>query len=457
MLTKSTKVHFLGGAGTVTGSKFLVETEQHKILVDCGLFQGLKKLRKLNWSYLPVNAKEIDAIVLTHGHLDHVGFIPRLVKMGFKGKIYGTSPTLAIAEIILLDSAKIQEEEAERANAGGYSKHDPAEPLYTIKEAHHSLSFFREVEVNEWETLFPDIRVRFQYVGHIIGASFIELQVNDQRLVFSGDVGRKNDLLMKNPSKPELADYLFLEATYGNRNHPKEDVATLIKDIVLKTVAKGGTLIIPSFAVERTQIIMYMLWKLVLEKKIPKLPMIMDSPMGADVLKVFYEHDTWHNLSIKDFESMCQSFHITQDFQETLAVVENKEPKIIIAASGMISGGRVLTYLQHYLEKESTSILLAGFQAEGTRGRKLLEGASEMKIYGDYYHVKAAVFSINSLSAHADQNELLDWVSSLKEAPKNTFLVHAEPHAADCLRQIIEDKLKWNCHIPELFEIVELQ
>lgn len=450
------KVHFLGGAGTVTGSKYLIETGEHNVLIDCGLFQGLKKLRELNWSYLPVSVKNIDAIILTHGHLDHVGFIPRIIKMGFRGKIYGTAPTLDIAEIILLDSAKIQEEEAEKANLEGYSKHHPAEPLYTIKEAHQSLSYFHEVDENSWKSIFPDFKFRFQYVGHIIGASFIEIETNGKKLVFSGDVGRNEDLLMKSPKRPEQADYLFLESTYGNRNHPEEDVKQILKDLILKTYEKGGTFIIPSFAVERTQTLMLLLWQLRAEKEIPQMRMVMDSPMGADVLKVFYEHHAWHKLSSKEFVDMCQAFEITQDFQETLHILEDKSPKIIIAGSGMVTGGRVLTYLQSYLNQESTTILLAGFQAEGTRGRKLLEGADELKIYGEYYKVKASTYSLNSLSAHADQTELIEWLSKIQNKPQKVFLVHGEPHAADCLRQKIEDTYKWSCHIPDLFEIVDL-
>lgn len=451
------KIHFLGGAGTVTGSKYLIETEKHNILIDCGLFQGLKKLRELNWSYLPVSVKNIDAVILTHGHLDHVGFIPRLIKMGFRGKIYGTSPTLDIAEIILMDSAKIQEEEAEKANAEGYTKHHPAEPLYTIKEAHNSLSYFHEVEANSWKALFPDFRFRFQYVGHIIGASFIEIEAEDQKLLFSGDVGRHEDLLMKSPKRPEQADYIFMESTYGNRNHPDEDVKSMLKDLILKTYEKGGTFIIPSFAVERTQTLMLLLWQLRTEKAIPPMRMVMDSPMGADVLKVFYEHHVWHKLSSKEFTEMCQSFEITQDFQDTLHILEDKSPKIVIAGSGMVTGGRVLTYLQNYLSEASTTILLAGFQAEGTRGRKLVEGAEELKIYGEYYKVKASTYSLNSLSAHADQKELIEWLSAIKNKPKKVFLVHGEPHASDCLRQKIEDTYQWSCHIPDLFEIVELE
>ncbi|MEX2380379.1 MAG: MBL fold metallo-hydrolase, partial [Vicingaceae bacterium] len=254
----------------------------------------------------------------------------------------------------------------------------------------------------------------------------------------------------------EEADYLFLESTYGNRNHPKEDVKSILKELILKSHEKGGTFIIPSFAVERTQTLMFLLWQLRAEKAIPPMRMVMDSPMGADVLKVFYEHHAWHKLSTKEFSEMCRSFEITQDFQDTLHILEDKSPKIVIAGSGMMTGGRVLTYLQSYLSNPSTSILLAGFQAEGTRGRKLLEGAEELKIYGEYYKVKASTYTINSLSAHADQKELIEWLSAIKNKPMKVFLIHGEPHASDCLRQKIEDTYQWSCYLPDLFEIVEL-
>jgi len=446
-------IHFLGASGTVTGSKYLIDTGERKIMIDCGLFQGLKKLRLLNWDYLPVNVAEIDTVLLTHGHLDHTGYLPRLVKMGFNRSIQGTAPTLDIAEIILRDSAKIQEEEAEKANSEGYSKHSPAKPLYDLKDAEKTITHFKPVPEGEWLELFDGIQARFQYNGHIIGATFIELEIHGKRFVFSGDIGRKEDLLMRPYKKPEKADVLFIESTYGGRLHSKEDLPTKLKDIVLHTIKKGGTLIIPSFAVERTQTLMYLLWQLLDKKEIPEIPMIMDSPMGADVLKVFHAHRDWHKLPVEDCRKMCDTFRIVEEYKETWEVINNKHPKIVIAGSGMMSGGRVLTYLQQYLKKPETTILLAGFQAEGTRGRKLLEGASELKIYGKYYDVKAEVFNLQVLSAHADQAELLDWMSEIKNSPEKIFIVHGETHSADALRVKIKDTYNWNCTIPELYGI----
>jgi len=450
------KIHFLGAAETVTGSKYLIETAERKILVDCGLFQGIKKLRKMNWNYLSVRADEIDIVLLTHGHLDHTGYLPRLVKNGFNGSVLGTSPTLNIASIILKDSGKIQEEEAERANKEGYSSHAPAEALYTIKDAEKAIEHFKDAKEGVWIDLYEGIKVRFQYNGHIIGATFIELDINGKRFVFSGDIGRKNDLLMKSPKKPKKADVLFIESTYGDRLHQEEDLESKLKEIITKTVENGGTLIIPSFAVERTQTLMYILWQLRLKNVIPEIEMVMDSPMGANVLAVFHLHEEWHKLSYEECSQMCSNFRIVRDYKETWEVIDSKKPKIVIAGSGMITGGRVLTYLQQCLGKPETTILLAGYQAEGTRGRQLLEGCSELKIRGKYYPVKASVENIQSLSAHADQSKLLDWMSDIENTPQQTFIVHGEAQAADTFRVKIKDHFGWSCKVPELYTIEEV-
>lgn len=455
-MVNSVKVYFLGAAGTVTGSKFLIDTGERKILVDCGLFQGLKELRLKNWDQPPVNVSEIDTVVLTHGHMDHTGYLPRLVKMGFNGSIHGTRPTLEIAEIILRDSAKIQEEEAKKANKEGYSKHHPAEPLYDLKDAEQAIAHFDSIKEDEWIELFPEINIRLQYNGHIIGATFIEMDIKGKRFVFSGDIGRPQDKLLRAPKKPQKADILFMESTYGDRVHAEEDLEERLKTIINNTYANGGTLIIPSFAVERTQTLMYVIWKLREAYAIPKMPFIMDSPMGANVLKVFEDNREWHTLKPEEYTGMCNAFRIVKSYKETWEIISKNEPKIVIAGSGMISGGRVLTYLQQYIGKLETTVLLAGFQATGTRGRKLLEGVEALKIYGKHYPVEAEVINLEVLSAHADQNEMLDWMSDIETAPEKTFIVHGESEAATTFKEKIKERYGWNATVPELYSIVEI-
>jgi metallo-beta-lactamase family protein len=450
------KIKFLGAAGVVTGSKFLIETSEKNILIDCGMFQGLKELRELNWKNLDVNVKTIDIVLLTHGHLDHVGYLPRLLKQGFTGKIIGTAPTLAIAEIILRDSAKIHEEEAEKANKEKYTKHQPALPFYTKLEAEKTIAQFQVETPNIWIVLSENISYRFQYNGHIIGATFIELDINGKIFVFSGDIGRRQDYLLKAPNKPEWADFLFIESTYGNKLHPIEAIEDVLSNLIVETIYKNGNLIIPSFAVERLQTLMFLLWTLYKKNKIPNIPIFIDSPMGNNVLEVFKRFPKWHKLSNSDYNDMCNHVNIIQSYKETWETIDDKRAKIIIAGSGMVSGGRVLTYLQQLIDEPSTTILLVGYQAEGTRGRQLQEGAHEIRFFGKYYPVKATVKSIESLSAHADQNDLLDWMSNIKNIPENVYLIHGEPTALDVFRVKIKDFYKWNVTIPKLNEEVDL-
>ena len=447
------KINFLGASGVVTGSKFLIETSEKNILIDCGMFQGLKELRELNWVNLPVDVPSIDVVLLTHGHLDHVGYLPRLVKQGFNGKIIGTAPTLAIAEIILKDSAKIHEEEAEKANKEKYSKHQPALPFYTIKDAEKTIQLFEAQLQDKWITLSEHISYRFQYNGHIIGATFIELNINSKRFVFSGDIGRNNDYLLDDPKKPEWADFLFIESTYGNKLHPKEDAEDILTDIILDTLEKRGNLIIPSFAVERLQTLMYILWQLYKKNKIPNIPIFIDSPMGNNVLSVFKRFPKWHKLSNEDYNAMCNHVNIVESYRETWETIDDKRPKIVIAGSGMVTGGRVLTYLKQLIDESSTTVLLVGYQAEGTRGRQLLDGAHEIRFFGKYYPVKATIKNIDSLSAHADQNDLINWMSAIKNIPEKVYLVHGEPTALDAFRVKIKDTYNWNVTIPKLSDV----
>ena len=444
------RIHFLGASGVVTGSKFLIETSEKNILIDCGMFQGLKELRELNWSNLPINVELVDVVLLTHGHLDHVGYLPRLLQQGFNGRIIGTAPTLAIAEIILKDSAKIQEEEAKRANKENYTKHNPALPFYTSEEAKKTIQLFKVETEGKWIALSEHLSYRFQYNGHIIGATFIELEINGKRFVFSGDIGRSNDYLLNDPKKPEIADFLFIESTYGNKLHPNENIedtlAALIKDII----NKRGNLIIPSFAVERLQTLMYILWRLYQKNKIPNIPIFIDSPMGNNVLEVFKRFPKWHKLSMQEYKAMCNHINIVQSYKETWETIDDKRSKIIIAGSGMVTGGRVLTYLQQLIDEPETTVLLVGYQAEGTRGRQLQDGVHEIRFFGKYYPVNATIKSFGSLSAHADQQDLLNWMSDIKNIPEKVYLIHGEPTVLDAFRVKIKETYNWNVMIPKL-------
>ena len=450
--------HFLGAAGTVTGSKYLVDTGERKILIDCGLFQGLKELRLKNWEYPPVDVSEIDAVLLTHGHMDHTGYLPRLVKQGFKGAIYGTNPTLDIAKIILNDSAKIQEQEAERANKEGYSKHSPAEPLYTLSDVEKTVPRFKGVPPSQWLPILKDVKARFQYNGHILGATYIELDVQGKRFVFSGDIGRTNDLLLYPPLKPAKADVLFIESTYGGRFHPEEEEAIpQIEKLVNDTIYKGGSLFIPSFSVERAQLMMLIFWRLLKEDKIPKVQMIMDSPMGANVLELFHRTRDWHRLEDNECDEMCSHFTVVSSYRETMELRTDNKPKIVIAGSGMLTGGRMLNYLETQAQNPNNTLLFVGYQAEGTRGRKLLEGDKELKVYGKWVPFHMEVAEIEGLSAHADHTELMDWMSKIKNKPERIFIVHGEKESAEALQKGIEETYGWDADIPELYSIEEIE
>lgn len=450
------KIKFIGGAGTVTGSKTLIESNGTRILVDCGLFQGLKVLRELNWASLPVSASSIDCVLLTHGHLDHCGWLPLLAAQGFKGKIYCTSPTAAVAKLVLLDSAKIQEQEADKANKEHYSKHEKAEPLYTIKQAHNVFPLFKNIQPNISIAIMDAVSAVFTNAGHIIGACSITVNIEGKTLVFSGDIGRDNDVLMFAPTKPAKADYVFLESTYGNRLHPDLDVKKELETYINNAINKKGTVIIPGFAVERAQSIMYLLWQLKTESRIPNVPYILDTPMGANVLDIFLENMQWHKLSAEQCHQIFKMFNIVSKFDETMRIIEDPQPKVIIAASGMVTGGRVLSYFEHYISRTATTVIITGYQAEGTRGRKLLEGVQEIKIYGQYYPVKANIVQIEGLSAHGDQNDLLNWLSELQNIPKCIYLVHGENQPADELRIKINERYGFNAKAAVMGTEVEI-
>lgn len=450
------KIHFWGAAGGVTGSKFLVESGEDRVLVDCGLFQGLKERRLLNRAPWPLAPESIRAVLLTHGHLDHVGLLPRLVRQGFRGPVYGTPPSLEVARIVLEDSAEIQVEEAEKAAREGYSRHARPEPLYEPADVALSLPLLQSVVLEEWRQIRPGWRFRFRYNGHILGAAFIEMDLDGKRLVFSGDVGRPEDPLLYPPQRPDRADVLLLESTYGNTLHPKDDMGRELALEINAAVRDRGTCIIPSFAVERLQTVVYLLWQLRKANRIPPLPIYVDSPMGIDVWSLFQRFPEWHRLPEDQFGIMARSVTLIREYRDTWKAIDDSRPKVVVAGSGMLSGGRVLTYLSQLLDQETTRIVLVGFQAEGTRGRNLLEGAHELKLFGRYTRVAAKVRQLDALSAHADQEELLWWTSQIRERPAHVFLVHGEETARDALRVKLYTERGWEAEMPQQGQVVTL-
>lgn len=362
-----------------------------------------------------------------------------------------------IATIILNDSAKIQEQEAARANKEGNSKHSLAESLYGLKDVEKTLPHFKEVPPSQWIPLFDGINARFQYNGHILGAAFIELDVHGKRFVFSEDIGRTNDLLLYPPLKPEKADVLFIESTYGGRFHPDEVEAVLeIEKLVNDTINRGGSVFIPSFSVERAQLMMLILWRLLNENKIPKVPIIMDSPMGASILDLFYRTRDWHRLTTDECDEMCDHFTVVSSYQETMELRSDNKPKIVIAGSGMLTGGRMLNYLETQAQNPDNTLLFVGYQAEGTRGRKLLDGEKELKVYGKWVPFNMEIAEIEGLSSHADHNELIGWMNEITNIPERIFIVHGEKEGAEALQLGIKETYGWDSQIPQLYDIEEL-
>lgn len=438
----------LGAAGTVTGSKHLLSNGKHNVLIDCGLFQGLKNLRELNWENLSIAARDIDAVILTHAHLDHSGYLPRLVKQGFRGKIYSTSATRDVAELILKDSGHLQEKDADFLNRHKLTKHAPALPLYDARDAENALGHFSRVEFDQTITILDDLRFRFRYAGHILGAANVQIDWAGKRVVFSGDIGRYNHPLMPDPITPEEADYVVVESTYGNRLHEHTDPAEALGSITEKTVQRGGTLVIPSFAVGRAQELLYYFWKLKQAGRLSSVPIFLDSPMAIDATTLMSRHMQDHKLSPDDAREAYKIARYTDEVEDSKAISNNPYPKIVISASGMATGGRILHHLKNYAPDMKNTILLAGFQAAGTRGRALREGAKELKIHGMWVPVNAEVAQIDTLSGHADANELIRWLSGFRIPPKKTFIVHGEPDASEALRVLIGRELGWDSVVP---------
>ncbi len=450
------KLTFLGGVGTVTGSKYLLEAADKRILIDCGLFQGFKQLRMRNWKQLPLDVSTIDAVILTHAHIDHSGYLPLLIKNGFSGPVFCTEATRDLCAILLPDSGFLQEREADLANRYGFSKHKPVLPLYTKDEAEAALTHFKPTQFHKQINLSEGINARLFPAGHILGAAIIELQVQGLSLVFSGDLGRPGSATMVDPTPFRQADYLFLESTYGDRVHDNADPEDVLQDIINRTASRGGTLIIPSFAVGRAQSLLFHLHRLKAANRIPNIPIFLDSPMAVSASEIFRKHIGYHKLTVEQCRSTFDAVHYTRSVEESKELEINPVPKIIISASGMATGGRVLHHLKHYVSDPRNTILFAGFQAGGTRGAALTGGADKIKIHGQYIPVRAEVSSLDMMSAHADANEILAWIRNFHSQPRMTFIVHGEPAASDALRLRIKEDLDWPCTVPEYQETVEL-
>jgi metallo-beta-lactamase family protein len=443
------KLRFLGATRCVTGSKYLIETGKHNVLIDCGLFQGHKELRLRNWEKFPIAPSNIHAIFLTHAHLDHSGYIPLLIKNGFQGKIYCTAATKDLCSILLPDSGYLQEELAHFANKRKFSKHKPALPLYTKDEAEASLKYFKAIDFGEESQLFDDIKVKFNRAGHILGAATILVNSNDTSILFSGDLGRLDDPIMFPPDIVSGADYLVMESTYGNREHEKRSPEDQLMAVINRVTQRGGTIVIPAFAVGRAQSILYFIYKLKLANKIPDIPVFLDSPMAIDATEIFLRYNTEHKLSAKEASQVCKVAKYINTVEESKSLDVNKNPKIIISASGMAVGGRVLHHLKVFAPDERSVILFTGYQAEGTRGDTLLrKHKREIKLFGEMIKVNAEVLELENVSAHADVRELILWLQHFVTIPKKVFITHGEADAALELCKKITTKLSWSCETP---------
>jgi metallo-beta-lactamase family protein len=449
------KITFLGGADSVTGSKYLVEAEGQRVLLDCGLFQGFKTHRERNWAPLAVPACEIDAVVLSHAHIDHSGWLPVLVKQGFRGPIYATAATRDLSEVLLLDSAHLQEDDARRANRGGWSKHHPALPLYDATQARRAIAKIVPVAAGR-SARVGRIKVDFTPVGHLLGAAALTLHGDGMVLVFSGDLGRSDDILMPGPKQVSHADVLLVESTYGDRRHPDEDVQARLGSVIRETVRRGGSVLLPSFAVGRAQALLLVLQRLRSAGEIPHdLPIVLDSPMARTATELYLRHRRLLRIAPREVDTLTDGVTLVQTVQQSQRLTNSRWPKVVISSSGMATGGRVLHYLKVMAPNPRHHIVFPGFQAGGTRGAHLVAGARDVKIHGEYVSVKAQVSQIEGLSAHADCNGIVEWLRGLRQPPKETYVVHGERDAADALRMRIQDELGWRVHVPEHGACVE--
>lgn len=465
MANGAAALQFLGAAGGVTGSKFLFSYGGDQVLIDCGLFQGLKELRLRNWAPVPIDPARLRAVILTHAHIDHSGYLPRLVGKGYNGPVFATPGTCDLLGVMLPDAAYLQEEEARYANRKGYSKHSPALPLYTVQDAERSLRLLRPTPVGESVEVIKGVSLDFGRVGHILGAGSVRLsfEVNGRKrtLVDSGDLGRYDRPILKDPAPAGGADWLLIESTYGNLLHPKESEAEL-RSVIEETAAQRGCLLIPAFAIGRTQDLVYTIRKMEDGGEIPPMPVYVDSPMGIEATEIYSRHTAEHDFEMAQLSNQernplrSRQMVVARSMEQSKGINVIKGPLIIISASGMATGGRVLHHLKQRLPNPDTTVLLVGFQAEGTRGRSLQDGAREVKMFGEVVPVRAKVKVLDGFSAHADQAEILRWLGTFNKAPQMTYVVHGEPPAANALAQVIREKLKWPAEVAKYQQKVAL-
>lgn len=460
-------LQFLGATETVTGSKFLLRIGDHNHLIDCGLFQGHKELRLRNRAPFPVNPKDISSVILTHAHIDHTGAIPLLIKNHFHGRIYASEPTYDLCKILLPDAGHIQEEDAKFATRKGFSKHRTPEPLYTYEDAMRSLAYFRSVHNGDLNKL-DDFDFRYIKAGHILGSRFIDLTIHHPRqrkILFGGDIGRYDSIVASPPLRVPETDYLILESTYGDQVHPKEDVYAKLARIINETVARRGKVIIPAFAVGRTQELLYIVQKLQRKRMIDgNLPVYLNTPMGISATDIYAryldEHRVFSGLNGELQPGRnpfhCENLHLVKEHGASKALNELEDPAIIIAGSGMLTGGRILHHLKHYAPDPNSTLVMVGFQSDGTRGRAILDGASHIKIHGEQVPIRCNVEVMTSLSAHGDQEDILQWLDGFRRPPTKTYLVHGERDAANELAAAIHEKLQWEVQVPQYRQVVEL-
>lgn len=448
------RLTFLGAAGTVTGSRYLLETASRRILIDCGLFQGLKRLRERNWQPMPVDARSLDAVVLTHAHLDHTGYLPVLVRSGFRGPICCTAATRELLGILLVDSARLQEEEAHFANRHRLSKYNPALPLYTEADAGAALQLLAPMNWLAPRELAPGVQARLSPAGHLLGAASAHIESSEGSVLFSGDLGRPDDIMMRAPVRPPASDWLVIESTYGDRIHApiaaEEELAAAVNPVL----ARGGVVVVPSFAVGRAQLLLHLIARLKARRAIPDVPTFLNSPMASDVTNIYHAHREEHRLTEQECTTMCTAARFVNSVEESKALNGRRGPMIIIAASGMATGGRVLHHLKAFAPDERNLILFTGYQAAGTRGAAMTSGADVIKIHGEWVPVRAGVALLHGMSAHADAAQLVAWAAGGPRVPERVFVTHGEPGAADALRQRLRRELPSAVDVAEQGETV---